>query len=160
MTTRYITLASRIKREIEELKKLVKRAIKAWNNALLTKDDLYIDSVTLNIHGFYSALEKIFEMIAREIDSGIPSGDSWHTELLKQMSIPIDGIRPAVISSKLFSILDEFRGFRHIERNAYTYNISLKKLTPLIESLENTSKMFENELMDFLAFIKDRQDNG
>jgi hypothetical protein len=160
MTTRYITLASRIKREIEELKKLVKRAIKAWNNALLTKDDLYIDSVTLNIHGFYSALEKIFEMIAREIDSGIPSGDSWHTELLKQMAIPIDGIRPAVISSTLFSILDEFRGFRHIVRNVYTYNISLKKLTPLIESLENTSKMSENELMDFLSFIKDRQDNG
>jgi hypothetical protein len=46
------------------------------------------DSFTLRgigsvLHDFYVAVEKVLEIIAREIDEKLPSGGDWHRELLK-----------------------------------------------------------------------------
>ena len=61
-------------------------------------DDLYIDSVTLNLHDFYNGLERLFEFIAENIDGIKLSGNRWHQELLRQMTFAINGIRLAVIT--------------------------------------------------------------
>ena len=62
------------------------RLINAWEHASRTGDELYIDSVALNLHSFYTALERIFELIAISIDREKPQGEYWHLELLRQMS--------------------------------------------------------------------------
>ena len=33
--------------------------------------DAYLNSVALNLHSFYSGLERIFELIAQELDGGV-----------------------------------------------------------------------------------------
>jgi hypothetical protein len=78
---------------------------------------LYLDSVALNLHGFYTGIERLFELIARHIDESVPSDKNWHRSLLKQMTENYKNYRPAVISQSIFFELDEFRRFRHVVRN-------------------------------------------
>lgn len=40
-----------------------------------TDQDAYLNSVALNLHCFYSALERIFELIALELDGGTLGGE-------------------------------------------------------------------------------------
>jgi hypothetical protein len=38
------------------------------------------------LHSFYTEIEKILKLIARGWDKQLPSSDSWHKDLLIQMS--------------------------------------------------------------------------
>ena len=69
------------------------------------------------LHSFYTEIEKILKLIAREWDKRMPSSDAWHKELLNQMAAATD-TRPAVITSGLVEILSEFLAFRHLFRGA------------------------------------------
>ena len=40
------------------------------------------------LHSFYTRIEKILKLVARERDGQLPSFDSWHKELLNQMAVP------------------------------------------------------------------------
>jgi hypothetical protein len=153
MTKKYLTIASKIDEELLEIGKLVDRAMKAWDLAGSKKDDLYLDSVSLNLHGFYSGIEKIFETIARNIDGTVPTGDSWHLELLKQMALEIHQLRPCVIRKETLALLNEYRGFRHIVRNVYTYNISILKLTPLMEELPRALQLLKEDLHGITSLL-------
>lgn len=51
--------------------------------------------------------------------------------LLTQMAKEIAEVRPAVISYSVQSDLDEYRGFRHIVRNIYTYKFDSANSTTL-----------------------------
>jgi len=154
MNKKELTLISRIEEELDELGTIVTRIGKAWKSASQRKDDLYLDSVALNLHGFYSCLERIFELIAKNIDGSLPQGENWHQELLKQMMIEIKQVRPPVISKTLYSSLNDYRGFRHVVRNVYTFNISYKKLKPLVDDLADVYESIRLHIYDFMNVIK------
>ena len=124
MNRKYLTLASRIKAELSDIKAVVKRITGGWERLRTTGDDYYLDSVALNLHTFYSALEKIFTLIATNVDGAMPEGPSWHQDLLIQMKGEIKNIRPAVLSQETCQMLDEYRAFRHVVRNVYAFNLS------------------------------------
>jgi hypothetical protein len=126
MTRAGAMLSARIVAELKELSALVERIEQGWERSKLKNDDYYLDGVALNLHGFYSGLEHIFEKIASTIEGTVPSAANWHQELLNQMSIEIPGVRPAVISSELKDLLEDYRGFRHVVRNVYTYHLNRK----------------------------------
>lgn len=147
-------LAARILTELKEISKLVSRIEQAWKKAKKKEDDFYLDSVALNLHGFYSGLERIFEKIAASVDGSVPAGANWHKELLNQMSMDIAGIRPAVISSALKQKLDEYRGFRHVVRNVYTYYLSPEKIEPLVDNVQEVFTNSEKELSTFAKFLQ------
>jgi hypothetical protein len=147
-------LAARILTELKEISKLVCRIEQAWKKAIKREDDFYLDSVALNLHGFYSGLERIFEKIAASVDGSVPAGANWHKELLNQMSMDITGIRPAVISSNLKQKLEEYRGFRHVVRNVYTYNLSPEKIEPLVDTVQEVITNSEKELSAFAKFLQ------
>jgi hypothetical protein len=146
-------LSAKIIEEIDGINNAAKRAEFAWKKAHDTNDDLYFDSVALNLHSFYSGIEKIFKLIAKEVDENIPDGPNWHEELLAQMSLDITAIRPPVISGKLKNNLQEYRSFRHLIRNIYTYNINPQKIKPLIEILPSLLKDIDKDLKLFSKFL-------
>lgn len=150
-------LAARIRSELRELSELVDRAEQGWERAKRTNDDFYLDGVALNIHGFYSGLEMIFEKIASSIDGSTPSSATWHRDLLDQMSLEVFGVRPAVISTRLKDVLEEYRGFRHVVRNVYTHHLSAEKIKSLIEKLRITYSDVEKELNEFASFLEEAQ---
>jgi hypothetical protein len=126
MIPRYQLLALRIQDDTEELERTVRRVERAWQAARRVEidQDMYIDSAALNLHGFYSGLERLFQYIAEEMDGGPPRGEAWHRELLRQMTVEIAGVRPAVISAETAHGLDEYRRFRHVVRNVYAEHLA------------------------------------
>lgn len=147
-------LSGRIRDELSELAMVVDRAEQGWRRAKTQHDDFYLDGVALNLHGFYSGLEHVFEKIASLVDESIPTGANWHQELLRQMNIEVPGVRPAVISAELRTGLEEYRGFRHIVRNVYTYQLNPEKLERLITMLRETLSRTERELLAFAKFLE------
>jgi hypothetical protein len=112
----YSGLIERIEVELREIREIVNQTEEFLAQSLSTEAAPYqealINAIALNLHSFYTGIERIFEMIARNIDYRQPSGNAWHGELLQQMSIAIEEVRPAVISEETWGRLDEFRRFR------------------------------------------------
>lgn len=148
-------IVKRIHRELLDLDRVVARAQRAWNHAPRSADpDMYGDSAALNIQGLYTGIERIFEQIARQLDNRIPTGDSWHLDLLHQMQANVPGVRPAVISGDSLVGLDELRRFRHVVRNVYATNLNPKKLGDLMVVLGKCWPEVRAELMAFADFLQ------
>ena len=158
MKKKYFALISRIDDELTEIKRLVKKITNGWRMGKEQSDDetYYMDSVALNLHGFYSGIERIFELIAKEVDEHVPESGNWHQDLLIQMKTELKKVRPAIISRDTYQKLDEYRGFRHVVRNVYTFNLSHKRIEPLVEDIETVFLQLKEELMSFSAFIEDK----
>jgi hypothetical protein len=148
------SLTERIRQELVELDQVVYRLLEAWQRARRSGDDFYLDSVALNLHSFYSGIERIFERLAETLDGSLPKGENWHQALLVQMSKEVAGVRPAVISQQTLKRLDEYRGFRHVVRNVYTFHFDAAKLEKLVIGAEDTFAQVKAELLAFANFLE------
>lgn len=154
MNRKYLALASRIEAELTDIEILIEKITEGWKHAKKTGDSYYLDSVALNLHGFYSALERVFVLIAQDIDGTIPEGSSWHQDLLVQMKTEIKKVRPTVLTRETYQSLDEYRGFRHIVRNVYTFNLSSDRIEPLVININNVFTDIKKEIGAFNEFIE------
>jgi len=150
----YTALAGRIVESIVELKHVVNRTLHLCDKATRTSDDDYWDGVALNLHGFYVGIEHIFEDIARTFDDSLPSGAEWHRDLLLQMSADLSEIRPPVIDRATRHCLDDYRGFRHVVRNVYTFNLRPARLKALVATLPDCFQNVSASLDEFADFLK------
>ena len=148
-------LSERIRGELVELKQVLHRVEEGWQRVEQSGDEYYLDGIALNLHGFYNGLERIFERIATVVDGSLPQAENWHQMLLKQMAGEIMGIRPAVISEQTYHQLDEFRGFRHVVRNVYTFKFDQIKLGNLVAKAAPLLKQVETELLAFAEFLEE-----
>lgn len=149
-------LARRIRNELDALGTVLQRIQQGWSRSQHASDDYYLDSVALNLHGLYSGLERIFELIAAVIDNAVPTGDKWHYTLLQQMTTEVVDVRPAVISKTVCDHLDEYRRFRHVVRNVYTFNFDPEKIAKLVEELQPVFTQVWAELLAFADFLEHR----
>ena len=147
-------IAGRIRAELPELAQVVERATRIWQRAVVSTDDYYVDAAALNLHGFYAGIERLLEIIADGIDQTRPSGPHWHEELLRQMAAEIPGVRPPVLSVQARDRLDRYRGFRHVVRNVYTFNLDAQQIDVLIRQLPSTMEQVSQELLAFAGFLE------
>ncbi len=150
-----LTLAERIRDEIVDLDRSVARASAAWEHGKVSADqDYYLDAVALNLHSFYSGIERLFELTARHIDRAVPDGESWHQDLVSQMAQEMSDVRPAMISVDVAAGLDEYRRFRHLVRHIYATNLVPNKMERLLERLLPLWNRLRAELTAFAAFLE------
>jgi len=152
-------LLKRIYIELDEIEKLINRIHIGLQKAKQHSDDYYIDSVALNIHGFYSGIERILTIIAENIDDNVPSGKDWHASLIDQMTKEIVKIRPAIISEELAKQLNEYRGFRHIVRKVYSYNFKPENIEQLVTNIKPVFNNFKLHINAFNDFLKSFDSN-
>lgn len=76
------------------------------------------------IHNIYNGIEQILEDIARDLDGGLPGGNTWHSDLLDQLGSETP-LRPAVISGDILETTRDLMRFRHFFR--HSYGVSLRK---------------------------------
>ncbi len=150
----YRATAGRIRTELQDLARVVERATRIWQQAMVSTDDYYVDATALNLHGFYAGIERVLEIIADGIDRVKPSGPRWHQELLRQMAAEIPGVRPPVLSLETRDRLDRYRGFRHVVRNVYTFNFDVGQIEVLIKQLSSTLEQVSRDLLGFADFLE------
>jgi len=112
-----------------------------------------VESAALRLHNFYTGCERIFNLIASELNGASPHESDWHKRLLNQISLDVDPIRPAVISKETKTDLEELLRFRHIVRNLYGFELSADRITHLIDHTLRVYPRLVNELKTFFAFL-------
>lgn len=157
MTSDLLALAGRIREELAEISRVAERACELARKAGMTGDDGYWDGVALNLHGFYTGVERILEAIAREVDGSVPAGPHSHRDLLMQMAAELPGRRPAVVSRGCRDCLEEYRAFRHLVRNLYTFSLRPQRLEELVRALPGCLEELRRDLGAFVAFLENEK---
>jgi len=70
------------------------------------------------------------------------------------MTLEIPGVRPQVLSPASHALLNELRGFRHVFRHAYDYELSPDKLEALKDRILAEWDSVARDLQIFQAFLR------
>jgi len=105
------------------------------------------------LHSFYTETEKILKLVALDVDKKLPSSESWHRDLLSQMTAATK-MRPAVITPDLVTRLAELLAFRHLFRGASIALMRWDKLSPLVAKVDGLHKEIVQELNQFQRFLR------
>jgi hypothetical protein len=149
-------IAERIRAQLPEMERAIQRAHQALERARTSSDDLYLDSVALNLHSFYGGVERLFTLVAGVIDGSVPTGSTWHQALLQQMAMDLPGVRPPIFSASTIALLDEYRAFRHVVRNVYAFQLDPARLQQLVREAPRMLAQVHAELGAFAGFLDDR----
>ena len=150
----YLAVAGRVRMGLNELRKVVRRTEHIWTTGKLAGDDWYADAAALNLHGFYAGVERLLEIIAEAVDEARPLGGDWHQALLSQMASEIPGARPPVLSATTRAHLDRYRGFRHVVRNVYTFNLDVQQIELLVMLLPHAAAEIDADLTAFADWLE------
>jgi hypothetical protein len=151
-----LALAARIRSELGDLQRALVRAQEGWQRAQFTSDDLYVDSVALNLHALYRGLEGLFEQIASVVDGAVPQGADWHKQLLDQLANEVPGVRPSVLSPSSRALLDRYRGFRSIVNNVCAFRFDPSRVGDLVDGAPSMLALVGAELIGFASFLESR----
>lgn len=105
------------------------------------------------LHAFYTGVENILKRITVELGEDLPRGEAWHRQLLNAMA-RAGRSRPALISESLRDALRPYLEFRHVFRQAYTFQLKWPRMARLVVESEAIFKQFEKELDAFLEADK------
>ena len=136
----------KISQALQQLEMFLKQLT---NQSEAIYQEAFVNSIALNLQGIYTGIERIFQVIAKEIDLRVPTGDKWHRDLLEQMTVDIPHVRNAVITEETRLILDELRRFRHVVRSAYSFQLDEKKVLVIASQISNCHQVFINEIQLF-----------
>lgn len=148
----YIALASRLRAAVAELETAVRRINTLRQKAMQDAD--FWDGVALNLHGFYTGVEQMLEDIARTIDQSVPDGPQWHRDLVLQLSAGLAATRPVFLGLDTARCLDDFRSFRHVVRNVYTFSLRPARVRELAETVPDCYALVVRDVARFAAFLE------
>lgn len=105
---------------------------------------LELAGVATLLHNFYNGVENILKQCLLSKNSSIPSGASWHKDLL------ISSVENDILSKETMFFLGEYLAFRHFFLHAYALDLYTDKMEPLVEKIESTFGVFQKEISTFL----------
>ncbi len=143
-------LAKEVADELLSLGRIVDQAKLVLQKLPQTPTFIEVNAAGKLVHDFYGGAERIFERVAVRLGPGLPTGESWHTLLLRGMESGVEGVRPAVIDHPLALRLMDYLRFRHLFRHTYGYELEWGKLSPLVEGLEETFTLLRQQVEGFL----------
>ena len=145
----------------EALRRLIIRELEEID-VLLAKSSLLLETPTdvepsferiaalsAVLNSFYTGLERIFERIAKEIDTRKLEGERWHIELLNQVARQTE-LRPAVISEDSRQRLRDYLAFRHRSRHAYAHYLVWDSMAQLVAGTSQTWNIVHSEILQFV----------
>ncbi len=134
--------------------KQVDERLKERANNLQGDDSILLESIAYQIHNLYSAIEDLLKLIANYFENNISNSSQWHSLLLQRMTIPVPNVRPAVLGSETYTLLNALRGFRHFFRHAYGATIEYEQLKSNLDKALNVFPKLESNLNQFLAQLE------
>ncbi len=108
------------------------------------------ESLAYRLHNLYCAFENLFELVAGFFENQIDARGKYHLELLKRMTIEIEGIRPALLKPKTVRLLSNLRAFRHFFLWAYSAELDERKLRLVLDDSLELRKIYRQDVLEFL----------
>ena len=143
-------IKEQIKFKISDIDKLFSEYELIFEKVNSMEPDLFDMTILGSVlHSFYNGWENIFEIIAKNIDGNVPTGNKSHQELLHQMARE-NSIRNEIIDEDLYLKLREYATFRHFYRHAYSFQLNWEKMRPLVDNVQITWKEIKNSLEKFI----------
>lgn len=102
---------------------------------------------------YYTCVETLFWRIAQFFGNGIPAG-RWHAEVLRRMTLCVEGVRERVLSDATFARLDELRRFRHFRRYYFGQEYDWGKLAYLQQAYGELDGLLGQDLARFDGFLE------
>jgi len=147
-----LRLAAEIKRGAKDVSEIAELAQRRYREAQLQgalDDDVWKRALGSYLHDFYSSVEALLRSVAQATGEGLPSGDAWHRQLLSQMAVDIEQVRPALISEHVEVQLREYLGFRHVYRNVYGHRLDISRMKSLLDGLQAINTQLQEEIGAF-----------
>lgn len=101
---------------------------------------LELAGVAALIHNFYNGVENVFKQLVISKGLSIPQGPSWHIELIEIC------VANQIISRTTSDTLKEYLSFRHFFSHAYSFDVDVERLAPLVEQIEEVHKNLINDI--------------
>jgi uncharacterized protein YutE (UPF0331/DUF86 family) len=101
---------------------------------------LELAGVAALLHNFYNGVENILKQALRAKGIKLPSGVTWHRDLLLSAS------QSDVISSELATNLSRFLAFRHFFSHAYALDLYPERMAPLVQDAGKTFERFRRQI--------------
>jgi hypothetical protein len=76
------------------------------------------------------------------------------------MRLEIPGHRPAVIDDQLYRLLDDFRGFRHVFRSAYSFELDWERERLVAGRLPRAAALLRQQVSEFLDWVQGLEPDG
>lgn len=106
-----------------------------------------------HIESFYTAVETVLMRISAVFGNNLRA-ESRHSDLLHKMTLPVSGLRPAVISSDTYGRLDELMRFRHFKRYYFQLEYDWDRLEYLIALVRRAAPGIIREFDTFRAYVE------
>jgi hypothetical protein len=158
-------ISDNIQRAIDELAKL-KTEVTLYRidptslSPVADPERLLKSSISMSLQTVYSNIENVFELLLKASDNYRGSGDSFHKEILERASSPIEGVRPAIISQDLKSLLVHLLGFRHFVRKQYAFEVKLNLALENFDRAEQALPMLKIEIQSYLSTMAPGDHSG
>lgn len=112
-----------------------------------------LESIGYQLHNLYCAFEDLFKIVAEYFENHIQDKIKYHMELLRRMTVSIEGVRPPLLSHESYLLLDNLRSFRHFFRHAYSYEIDARKVRIVLDDADKLREIFKRNVDFFLESL-------
>lgn len=131
-----------LRQELLDDSKIVLDAFSKAGNRIALKSEVGYEGCAHHLCRLYNAVEQMGLRVAKAFENHIDDEQGWHTALLARISIPIAGVRPALIPKELKNPLEELKGFMHVFVHAYDLELDPEKLALLMKYAERVATHF------------------
>ena len=149
MKEQYKELKEDVLDEQKAIDETIERLLKAKENFNPQKQDTLTEpAMGTYLMNFYNGIENILKRISKEYYSIMPTGNSWHKELLNLSYNAPEG-KIAIFDQGIVERLVTYRNFRHRFISGYGFQLKGEKMLELIADIEILWSDVKRAISDF-----------
>ena len=115
------------------------------------------DSAAHHLSRAYNVIEQMALRVAKVFENNVDDERGWHSELIRRLSIRIEGVRPPLFTAELRPPLQELSAFRHLFVHAYDLTIDPERLRLVLKHADVVRERIPGLVSVFVAAVADEQ---